>query len=172
VLPCTEKKKKTAFQSSLVLNCLKSRAAIWDKNRRILATCIGAWLVNLAFVIRCKRISCYCTGGEPANLNVPSRFTRDRYHFSTHESILPLSSFLHLSTVSIDQSTTFEGPNELCSPRRPTEQRYHSGDALLGNDFAHLYARRTCAPAGPLPWASSLPPCHYALFRGFRALCE
>ncbi|KAI0278074.1 hypothetical protein BGY98DRAFT_975877 [Russula aff. rugulosa BPL654] len=33
----------------LILNI----AAIWDKNRRILGTCITAWLINLAFVIRC-----------------------------------------------------------------------------------------------------------------------
>lgn len=32
-------------------------AAIWDKNKRILATCIAAWLVNLAFVIRCIALS-------------------------------------------------------------------------------------------------------------------
>ena len=44
---------KNVITSSTKL--FESRAAIWDKNRRILGTCIGAWLVNLAFIIRCTR---------------------------------------------------------------------------------------------------------------------
>ena len=75
-----------------------------------------------------------------------------------------LSRLFSISQPSTVQSTTFKGPEELCSLWRSTEPRYHFGDSLLGNDFAHLYARRTCASAGPLPWTSSLPPCHYRFF--------
>jgi hypothetical protein len=64
----------------------ESRAAIWDKNRKILAICITAWLVNSVFIIRCTCISCYSTS-KPAHLNA---FLAPlyRYRLSTHESIL------------------------------------------------------------------------------------
>jgi len=81
--PCTKK-----VITSTKLFEFESRAAIWDKNRRILATCIGAWLINLAFIIRCTRISCYCTG-EPAH-SLKRFLALYRYRFSTHESILSL----------------------------------------------------------------------------------
>jgi len=45
-----------AIISASLLLILKI-AAIWEKKKRILAICISAWLVNLAFIIRCIALS-------------------------------------------------------------------------------------------------------------------
>ena len=66
---------------------------------------MSAWVVNLAFVIRCAKISFHATvTGEPAHLvNAPSRFYH-RYRFSTHESILSLV-FFSISQLSTRRQT-------------------------------------------------------------------